>query len=49
MQDVTLLPVELRAHLSLAPEQPLGSTRTRLAAAQLLLQEAMDLVAPLLA
>jgi hypothetical protein len=49
MQDVMLLAVELGAHLGFALEQALGPARTGLTTAQLLLQHAVDLVAPLLA
>jgi hypothetical protein len=49
MQQTALLAVPLRAHLRFALEQAFGSTRTHLAAAQLLLQHAVDFVAPVLA
>ena len=49
MQQVALLPVELGADLCLASEQPLGPARSGPAAAQILLEEAVDLVTPLFA
>ena len=49
VQQIALLPIEFRARLGFALEQPFGPARTHLAAAQLLLQHAVDLVAPVLA
>ena len=43
VQQIALLPIEFRARLGFALEQPFGPARTHLTTAQLLLQEAMDL------
>ncbi len=49
VEEVTLLAIQSGAHLCLTPAEPLGATRTGLAAAQVLRQHAVNLVAPLLA
>ena len=49
MEDVALLAIELYTDLGLAPEEALGAARAQLAAAQFLLEEAIDLVAPMCA
>jgi hypothetical protein len=49
MQQISLLPVEFGTVLRFALEQALRASRSRLTAAQFLLQEAVNFVAPLLA
>ena len=49
VENVALLAIQPRADLRLAFREALGPPRARLAAAQLLLKEAVDLVPPLLA
>jgi hypothetical protein len=49
LAQIPLLAVEFGAHLGLTLEKALRSARTHLAAAQALLQQAVGLVAPLLA
>ena len=49
VEQIPLLAIHPRTHLGFALEQPFGTAGARLAAAYLLLQHAVDLVAPLLA